>query len=200
VVPKFDDDPQGVPLERVGRLGITWVLDNNLFKPELEPVVESLFELRAEGWITLKVTDTQGVDLSEDANEARRTTLAAMAADFAEIQGPFVWGHSRFSHALWGDNDDQARIAEVFGVMHPHKVWKYASKNDQRDALYVANAVRYGADGFITFNRAGLLNRSAEIAAAYDGFRVMHPEVAVRDATRFRNRYLERRLWKPENP
>jgi hypothetical protein len=189
-VPRFEDDPPGVPLEFVGRLGQTWFIDTNIIGSDLASV-RRLIELRREGWLRLVKADMLDTELGGDTNDERRVRLETESADFEELLGPGVWDHSRWDHAVWGSKDDSDLIEAVFATIFPNKSRDATSKNNVRDALHVSTAIRYGADGFVTLDRKGLLKASADVRAAYNGFHIMDPDTAVAVAERLVARSLE---------
>jgi hypothetical protein len=68
--------------------------------------------------VRLYRTDTMDTELT-DAKLEKRGHLLDRSAQFVEHQGPLVWGHSRWDHAVWGTKDDEARIDRVFSLLHP---------------------------------------------------------------------------------
>ncbi len=181
------DDPQGVPLEHVGRLEIQYAVDTN-FIGDPSPAALRLRELRDGGWIRLVRADVLGTELG--AAPARlRGQLEAEAARFVELLGPAVVGHSRVDASVVGSAADEQRLAEVLEALFPGSSLPPTSRTAEhnlRDAMHVATAIRYGLNGFLTRDRR-VSDGAERIRERFDGFTVGSPESVLP--------YVERRLY-----
>jgi hypothetical protein len=186
----LQDDDNGMPPENLERLGIRFYFDTN-FVTDTSDAATRLRQLHEEGWINLWRTDTVDTEL-QNANDEKRRGLLDRSAPYVESMGVLVWDHSRWGHAIWGNDDDAERLDRVFRVLFPG-----SKRTDQstgrsrrklRDAMHVATAIRYGANGFITRDEADLLARKLAIADDFDGFQIMTPEEAFAFVERARAR------------
>ncbi len=193
------DDPPGVPLDEVGRLGLQFSVDTN-FVGDDQPGSVELRRLRSEGWVRLLRTDVVQTELEGATDLIKRMRLLTLAGDYVEQLGPAVWGHSRWGSAVWAGAEDEERLDKAFSVMFPGSDRSQANSNNLRDAMHVATAVRYGMNGLVTRNDRGLLRKSAEIADAFDGFVVATPEQVVEIVERFKARWLARHEQLAEGP
>jgi hypothetical protein len=67
----------------------------------------------------------------------------------------------------------------VFSVLFAGADRSATTSNNQRDAMHVATAIRYGYNGFLTRERR-LLNEANPARAGFNGFRILDPEVRRR--------------------
>lgn len=136
-----------------------------------------LRRLWRERWIYLQKTDVMDTELAS-APDDRRDRLAKASAPYPEALGAFVLNHSRLNYAVLGSGEDERRLADVFGLLFPNVDRSAARSNHHRDAMHIATAIRYGADGFVTRERR-LLNKAERVAGFYNGFVIYSPEEAV---------------------
>jgi hypothetical protein len=173
-------------------LGLRFYFDTN-FVDDATPAAIELRALHSAGWIGLQRTDTVDTELAGDADGARRTNLLAKSTEFVESFGPLVWDHSRWDSAVWGSDDDSARLNAVYAILFPGSDRAASgtrrSQRKLRDAMHVATAIRYGADGFITRDHRDLLRKAKQIAAAFDHFQIMLPEDALAFVQRVKARW-----------
>jgi hypothetical protein len=184
-------DPEGVRPEFLQRLGIRFYFDTNFVTDESE-AAESLRLMHEDGWINLWRTDTVDTEL-QGAKDEKRDGLLAASAPYVESMGPLVLDNSRWDGAVWGNDEDAERIDSVFRILFPdsdrddHSTGR--ARRKLRDAMHVATSIRYAGSGLVTRDDEDLLSKSAEIAAEFNGFRIMTPEVALAFAERGRSRY-----------
>jgi hypothetical protein len=174
------------------RLGLRFYFDTN-FVDDQTPAAMELRSLHDAGWIGLQRTDTVDTELAGDEDEERRTALLATSAEYVESFGPGIVGHSRTNHAVTASVDDRVRLNAVYAILFPGSDRRDSStgraRGKLRDAMHVATAIRYGADGFITRDRRDLLRKADQIAAAFDSFRIVPPEVALAFVRRMKQRW-----------
>lgn len=164
--------------------GLTFYADVN-FLDDPAPAAELLRRSRDEGWIRLQVTDTVGTELMPDegsgetrtASGADRSDLQEEALGFAEVYGPLILGHSRLGSSILGDSTDEDRVHAVFKILKPNADWYNTRRNNVRDAMQIATAIRYNGDGFVTRDE-NMLKKSAEIADRFQGFAVLSLDLA----------------------
>lgn len=172
------------------RLGLVLYFDTNFAGDSSDAACE-LRALDRDGWIDLARTDTVDTELGGATDETRRAALLAETNGYVESMGPMVWDHSRRGHAVWANDDDSERLDRVHSILFPntdrHARTGWA-KRKLRDAMHVATAIRYGANAFITRDEQDLVSKSDEIAAAFDGFQIMPPEMAQAFVRRRKNR------------
>jgi hypothetical protein len=97
-------------------------------------------------------------------------------------------------HSVLGSDVDDARIDAVLRILRPNALRSTATKNDLRDAMHVATAIRYGASHFVTSDK-NILRRKAKLREAFDWFTVLTPTDAVALVRRFiaKDEELQRR-------
>lgn len=132
-------------------------------------------------------------ELSDAADPA---DLFAASADYVESFGPAVFDHSRFDHAVFFGDDDETRLDRVYSILFPGSDRRdsYAGRARRkiRDAMHIATAIRYGANGFVTQDKNDLVSKSDAIAEAFNGFRILTPESALAFIERMKTRYETR--------
>lgn len=181
-----------LPPEHVNRLGVRFYFDNN-FVTDDSLAAAALRRYHDEGWIDLWRTDTLDTELA-DAKDSER--LMNESSRYVESLGPAVWGHSRWGHSVFASEEDAKRIDHVFAILFPgsdrHDLSTGRARRKLRDAMHVATAIRYGANGFITRDKRDLVRKSDAIAGAFNGFRIMTPERALAFVERMKARYEAR--------
>jgi hypothetical protein len=89
--------------------------------------------------------------------------------------------------------EDQERLDRVFAALFPGRDLKSGRTQDVRDAMNIATAIRYGANGFITRDGAGksrgVLDGADTIKATFDGFSILSPEQALAFVKRMMRRW-----------
>lgn len=111
-----------------------------------------------------------------------------------------VWGHSRWDHAVWGNDEDDDRIDRVLALLRPGRDRASVSQKDLRDSMHFAPAIRYGANAFVTMDGAGrgkgMLKRAPAVHDAFPGFQLWTPA----QASNFAERLLHNRELRRRNP
>jgi hypothetical protein len=179
------------------RLGLRFYIDTN-FVTDPSDAATALRTLYNDGWIELIRTDTMDTELRDAKDPAKRSDLLRQSNAYVESFGPLVLGHSRLDFAVLGNDDDGERLAQVYGILFPGSDRFDASMGRAgrkiRDAMHVATAIRYGANGLITLDGRDLLSKSEAIAAAFNDFKIMTPETALAFVQRMRGRYERRKI------
>lgn len=169
-------DDHSIPPEHQNRLSLRFVIDTHILDDGARETDE-LWRLHRAGWFNLTRTDVLDTELLA-APEERRSDLLARSGELTEHFGPLVLDHSRLDHAVLGGRTDEELLHRVFALLYPGAVWGAARPQHTRDAMHVAWAIRYGADGFITRDRR-LLNKREAVARAFDGFLILEPAETV---------------------
>ncbi|MFD5254714.1 hypothetical protein ACFWM5_17970 [Streptomyces bobili] len=166
------------PLPAWNLTSLVFYIDTHILDaPDTETVL--LRQLHEASWINLRRTDAMDTELGS-APEEKWVTLTEASASYAESFGPMVLDHSRLDHCVLGSDEDIARNDLVFSTLFPGADRATCRKNHIRDAMHVATAIRYGGRAFITHERK-LLNKSDQIAALFQGFRIWSPTEALRE-------------------
>jgi hypothetical protein len=168
------------------RLGIRFIIDTHLIDDPSREMAE-LREVRRGGWMQLFVSDIPATELS-DAPIGRRDKLLEYAGDYSEYLGPLVVGHSRLDHSVLGSEDDEERLHQVFSCLFPGGDWFSARRQDVRDAMNVATAIRYAMTGFLTKDKR-LLRAGHRIRQAFNGFPILDPSDALAFVRRLQRRH-----------
>jgi hypothetical protein len=146
------------------------------------PSVLRLRQLWDEGWLALARADVLDTELAECADPIKRQMLQDLSMAYPASLGPAVLGHSRLDSSVIASGEDRRRIDLVYSLLFPGVHDRaLASGNHQRDAMHVATAIRYGGYAFVTMERR-LLNKDAVIRQAFAGFRIWHPNDALKEA------------------
>ncbi|TXK34260.1 type II toxin-antitoxin system VapC family toxin [Nonomuraea sp. C10] len=163
----------------LNRTAFTLFIDTNIIGSDDQSVL-ALRRLREEGWINLQRTDTMDTEFLTAPPELW-VNLTEESSRYPETFGPLILDHSRLGSSILGDDEDEARLHSVFAILYPGAEWGEARKNHVRDAMHVATSIRYGGDGFVTYDKR-MLNKYNEIAAQFGGFRILSPAQAVEEA------------------
>lgn len=179
------DDPEGVPLEHVGRLEVDYAVDTT-FLADASPAALRLRDLRDEGWIRLVRTDLFGSP-SIDARVVVRGELEAAAVPYLEQRGRMPPRHRRIDGLDVEEDDPEQRLAEVLEALFPSSRGTVdRTAEDVRAAVPVTTAIRYGMVGFLTRDPR-LAQASERVQERFDEFTIGDPE-SVLD-------YVEQRLY-----
>lgn len=184
------ENPRRGPVA-ANRLGLLFYVDTN-FVDNPSPEAAELRALYQNGWLGLIRTDTVDTELGDKNDPERRAELLDASAQYPESLGPLVLGHSRLDHAVLGSDEDDERLDRVFRVLFPYgdrHATSGRARRKLRDAMHVATAMRYGADAFVTADHDDLVSKSDDVAAAFNGFRIMTPSSALAFARRMLHRY-----------
>jgi hypothetical protein len=174
--------------------GRHFVLDTHIIDDPSEAAIR-LRQLGADGLVYLSRTDTMDTELL-GATPDKQPVLLELSGRFVEHLGPFVLDHSLFDHAVLGGDEDEARLRQVFEILFPHSEWDSVGRQHVRDAMHIATAIRYGADGFVT-NERRLLRAKRTIQDAFNGFLLVDPAGAVTIVDRLTTRALHRLASSP---
>lgn len=166
-------------------LGLGFIVDTNVIDDE-SPASAALRAHASAGRIRLSRTDVVDTELA-GAPPEKRAQLLERSAELDEYLGPLVLDHSRLGYAVVGGAADEERLERVFRILHPGGDRQKPGSHDLRDAMHVATAIRYGADGFITLDK-GILRKREALVEAFPNFSVFEPLAAVE----FVERMLER--------
>ena len=178
----------------MSKLGLRFVLDTNAVDDESAEMAE-LREMWRAGWIELTRTDTVDTELAQREDPEHRAHLLSLSGEMIEQFGPVVVGHSRIGFCVWGSDQESSEWDRLWEVMCPGRERATARKNDVRDAMHVATAMRYGLNALITRDK-GLLKKADPIKAAFNGFSIMTPAQALALAKRM----LARHEYRMQNP
>lgn len=165
-----------MPSEFKSLLGRQFVIDSHVVD-DASPEVVALRQYHRDGWINLTKTDVPDTEFL-GAPPQKRDRLLQLSGEYVEHLGPLVLGHSRLDHAVAGSWKDEAHLRDVFDLLFPGRTWEAARRQDIRDAMNVATSIRYGADGFITNDKA-LLKAGERIRIAFNGFTISPPTQAL---------------------
>jgi hypothetical protein len=182
------------------RLGVRFIIDTHLIDDPSREMAD-LQELRRGGWIELFASDVIATEIG-DAPIGRRDKLLEYAGAYSEYLGPLGVGHSRLDHSVLGSDDDEERLHQVFSCLFPRGDWFSARRQDVRDAMSVATAIRYGMSGFLTKDKR-LLKAGHRIRHAFNGFSILDPFDALAFVARLQRRYGIRtsppsgQTWRP---
>jgi hypothetical protein len=172
-------------LNPTSALAMRFIIDTHLIDDSSREMAE-LRELRRGGWIELFVSDVPATEL-RDAPIGRRDKLLEYAGDYSEYLGPLVVGHSRLDHSVLASKHDEERLHQVFSCLFPGRDWFSARRQDVRDAMNVATAIRNGMTGFITRDKQ-LLKAGPRIRQEFNDFPILDPSGALAFALRLRRR------------
>lgn len=175
-----------IPPKHQNQLAMRFVIDTHILD-DVAPETLELWALHEAGWFNLTRTDVMDTELV-GAPEAQRANLVARSGELTEHLGPFILDHSRLDHALLGNAVDDELLHRVFELLYPGANWAAARPQHIRDAMHVAWAIRYGADGFITRDKR-LLNKREAVAAVFDEFLILDPAEAVERVNKRRSRH-----------
>jgi hypothetical protein len=162
-----------VPPEFQCLTGLMLYIDTNVVDAD-DPAAADLRRLHQEGWIQLQRTDTVDTELASAPVE-KRDRLLGLSRPYVESLGPMVADHSRADFSVGASDGDGARIRTAYGILHGGAA--RLRDNDLRDAMHVATAIRYGAFGFVTFDKK-LLRKADAVRNAFGGFYVLDPSAA----------------------
>ena len=195
---RYRDDPVGVPVRAMNRLGLSYCLDTclviDLVTNNASSELETLVDLCAKGWLTLAVTDVVGTEVNAQTGEALPRWIEDRGVFLPEVLGPLVLGHSRLDHAVLSSEEDQQRLDKVFSEVKPGQAdlpRRERNPHDQRDAMHVATASRYAYDGLLTSD-IDLLKASTRLSGTSDRFRISTPANALTVVSRLKGRFLAR--------
>jgi hypothetical protein len=182
--------PEVAMIENRKALGLRFYFDVN-FVTDASAAAERLRQLHADGWINLCRTDTVDTELSDAKDDDKSRKLLGGSAPYVESLGPLVFGSSRQGHAVFGNDDDEDRLDRVYRILFPDSDRRDDSteraRRKIRDAMHLATSIRDGVNGFITWDERDLLRKAGVIAAAFRGFLVVTPEVALAFVERVRD-------------
>jgi hypothetical protein len=177
------------------RLGLTFAIDTNIVSKD-EREEAALKRLHTDGWIELVMSDVTRTEWVDRATPEQREHLEALAIAYVEYHGALTLDSSRLDSNILGTDEDQERLNRVFAALWPNKVLRHARKQDVRDAMNVARAIRYGVHGFITRDGEGrkgtLLKRADAVKAAFNSFGIMSPSQALAFVERMRRGWHRR--------
>jgi len=175
-----------IPLRALNRLGLSFCLDSCLVIDLTEGVgSDALFRLlgdSGDGWINLSVTDTVGTEVRPGTANALSSLIARYDLVLPEVLGPAVLDHSRWDHSVWANEDDDERLEQVWRCLKPNQrdlPRSKRKKNDLRDAMHVATAIRYGFKGLLTRDE-DLLGASECFKSISPAFQVLRPSACLR--------------------
>lgn len=120
----------------------------------------ALRQLHDEGFIGLTRTDTMDTELLQRHDAEYREQLLTLSGELVEHLGPMVLDHSRWDHCVWASDDEAKEWDRLWAVIWPNKDRAIANRKFVRDATNVNTAIRYGANAFVTLDKA-LLTRAA---------------------------------------
>jgi Transposase domain (DUF772) len=174
------------------RTGLVLIIDNHIVNGRTE-AEQQLKVLHESGWIDLILTDVTRTEWL-DAEPSRRAALLELSVSYAEYYGPMVLGDSRVEASVLGSKEDRERLRRVFQLPFPGARIDVARKQNRRDAMNIATAIRYGANGFVTRDEKLLqADKVQAIRNAFNDFLVMSPDRAYIIAERQVSRWKTRR-------
>jgi hypothetical protein len=183
-----------LPSTPVSKLGLRFVVDTNAVDDQSAEMAE-LRQMWRDGWIELTRTDTVDTELAQREDPEHRAHLLSLSGEMIEQFGPLVLGHSRLGFCVLGGDQESEEWDRLWDVMYPGRDRTTARKNDIRDAMHVATAMRYGLNTLITSDKA-LLKKADVVKAAYNGFSILAPAQALAFALRM----LTRHEYRMQNP
>lgn len=148
--------------------GIVLVIDTHFIDDPSHAAVE-LRRLHGQGpQIALARTDVIDTELLGVPPE--KSELATRAAEYPEVLGLWVLGHSRLGSTNLGSDEDAARHARVFEIVYP-VVDDRSEARDQhhRDAMNVSAGIKWKTSAFVTRNKR-LLNKDDALRTSSRGF------------------------------
>lgn len=157
-------------------LGLRWCLDSSFFPIARSRARVDLWRLYKRGVIELGRSDVLLTEWQSAPDEVRKL-LEEEASALPEYLGPFVPGHSRARSSVVGSPRDEDLLREVVAVLIERRAGRAVARNDFRDAMHYAWAVRYAFDGLISSD-AALLRRGGALLDRF-GVRVLTPEAAL---------------------
>lgn len=143
--------------------------------------IEQLIEYRKEHRVELAKTDTVDTERTEGVAPSAAAARIAETAEFIEVLGIAVVGHSRWDHAVFGNDDDSDQFGRMFDTLFPNgdrNATDRTSMHNVRDAMHVATTIRYGYDVLVTTDDK-LLKRSPVIQSDLN-IEILRPTEAVR--------------------
>lgn len=160
---------------------LTLSVDTNVVinRPD-DPEIQCLHDLAADGWIRLVKTETLDTERIESTDSKLRTERLDETTALPERRGVGRLDHSRYDHAVYGDDDDEERFRHLASLMRPNVEWGSARKQHMRDVMHVDTSIKHDLDGFVTCERAYYrAATSRRVTAAYGGFRICSPSEAL---------------------
>lgn len=158
-----------------------WAVDTNFFPVSRSVAREELWKLHLRGAIELVATDVLGTELAPAAGELG-LLLRLEAGTLHELHGPLILDHSRIDHAVLGSEQDKDLLDSVLALVKPGRLPESVGRNDFRDAMHIAWAIRYGLDGLISEDRRRMLRKADLVRDKFNGFAIMSPEQALAPA------------------
>lgn len=163
---------------------IIGINNRDRFVADEEGSLEKLIELRREAHVELSKTDTVGVERGMLHPNELAWQRRLESPGLVEVHGPFIPGHSIQESSVVASPDDITRFERVLQIVHPRASASASPrKNDVRDAMHIATAIRYGYQGFVTTDD-NVLKATSAISIEYGGFRLLLPSQAVAWVTR----------------
>jgi len=137
--------------------------------------IRDLERLHEKGSIIIFKTDVVDTELGENKKE-----LSAKSARFLEDMGFAVYGHSRYSHALYGSGS-QYPFEELRELVFPNfnQMTKTNQDKATRDAMHLATHYMYRRDFFVTLDNRHLIANRRSLEARF-GIIVLTPDECLR--------------------
>lgn len=155
---------------------ISIYLDTNCINARgKDDALNRLEELYRNEKIIIETTDTLETELKEGKGYPKGI-IKSMRYIFS--YGPAVLGHSRVGSCIIGTEEDDRRLRRVLEIFFGGKDRPQYSKNEMRDAMHVATAIRYGTNYFVTKDKT-LLRGMDQIKAEFH-IAIVMPEECVR--------------------
>jgi len=129
-----------------------------------EKHLNKLEELYDREKILIEKTDTLDTELQEGDSYPKGLKKSLK---YIESFGSAVLGHSRLNFCQLADEIDEKRLTRVLAILWGEKPRSVYSKNEIRDAMHIATAIRYGGTYFITEENA-LLNKATKIQKEFN--------------------------------
>lgn len=135
------------------------ILDMSVWVQRSEPTdgmeaelaaIQQLIEYRKEYRVELAKTDTVETERTEGESPSTAAARVAETAEFIEVLGIGVVGHSRWGHALSGNDEDNDMFVREFDTLFPNgdrNASDRTSVHNVRDAMHVATTIRSGFNG-----------------------------------------------------
>lgn len=139
---------------------ISVFIDTNCInaKQSIKPLNE-LERLYADEKILIEKTDTLDTELQEGKGYPRGLKKSL---NYIESYGPAVVGHSRLGSCIVEDESDNRRFSKVLSILWGQKARSQYSRQEIKDAMHIATAIRYGGTYFVTLEH-NILKKSEEI-------------------------------------
>lgn len=149
--------------------------DTSCIYPEghTPPEITELENLHRQGVIQIVKTDVVDTELLETAKEG----LKRKSAMYDEDMGTTVYGHSRYDHSLYADDESERNLQAILNMVFPdhENFGEEAKKSAIRDAMHLATHQKHKRDMFVTRDDHHIMRKAIELEREL-GIIVLTPE------------------------